>query len=325
MSPIVLGILVLVCVGALGAAFVPALAGSSRADKRMKALQADVQVRRQTVSADKTRETRRRTVQDALKQQSDQLNARRAKKTLKHRIFQAGLKTTAKVWVRNSIILGVALFAVLIVVQVPLPFAAVIAAAGAYVLPNLYLGWRRKRYQAAYLDELPNAVEAIVRGVRAGMPLNDSIRLVAREVKQPVRSEFMRVLDQQSVGKSMAEAVPVLFDRVPLSEVNFFIVVITVQQQSGGNLSEALSNLAIVLRNRKKMKAKVKAMSSEAKASAMIIGALPVFVIGAVSVISPGYLAPLFTTSIGTICLGVAAGMMMTGVFVMNRMIQFDY
>jgi tight adherence protein B len=157
------------------------------------------------------------------------------------------------------------------------------------------------------------------------MPLNDSIRLVAKEVKEPVRSEFMRVLDQQSIGKSMAEAVEVLFDRVPLAEVNFFIVVITVQQQSGGNLSEALSNLAIVLRNRKKMKAKVKAMSSEAKASAMIIGALPVFVIGAVSVVSPTYLTPLFTTSGGMICLGIAVVMMMTGAFVMNRMIQFDY
>lgn len=325
MSPLILAILVVVCVGALGIAFVPALAGSSRADKRMKALQADLQVRRQTVTADKTRETRRRTVQDALKQQSDALKARRAKTTLKHRIFQAGIKTPVKVWIRNSIILGIGMFVVLIVVQVPLLYAAVFAMASAYVLPNVYLGWRRKRYQSAYLDELPNAVEAIVRGVRAGMPLNDSIRLVAREVKQPVRSEFMRVLDQQSVGKSMAEAVPVLFDRVPLSEVNFFIVVITVQQQSGGNLSEALSNLAIVLRNRKKMKGKVKAMSSEAKASAMIIGALPVFVIGAVSVISPGYLAPLVTTSVGNICLGVAAGMMMTGVFVMNRMIQFDY
>lgn len=325
MSPLILAILVVICVGALGIAFVPALAGSSRADKRMKALQADAQVRRQTITADKTRETRRRTVQDALKQQSDQLNSRRAKTTLKHRIFQAGIKTPLKDWIRNSIILGVALFAVLVIVQVPLLYAGVIALAGAYVLPNFYLGWRRKRYQSAYLDELPNAVEAIVRGVRAGMPLNDSIRLVAREVKQPVRSEFMRVLDQQSVGKSMAEAVPVLFERVPLAEVNFFIVVITVQQQSGGNLSEALSNLAVVLRNRKKMKAKVKAMSSEAKASAMIIGALPVFVIGSVSVVSPGYLSPLFSTSAGMVCLGVAIGMMLAGAFVMNRMIQFDY
>ena len=123
----------------------------------------------------------------------------------------------------------------------------------------------------------------------------------------------------------MHEAVEVLFDRVPLSEVNFFIVVITVQQQSGGNLSEALSNLAVVLRNRKKMKAKVKALSAEAKASALIIGSLPVFVAAAVSVVSPAYLTPLITTSGGMIALGVAGGMLALGTFVMNRMIQFDY
>jgi len=325
MNPLVLALLVIVCVGALGFALVPSLAGSSRAGKRMKALQADVQVRRQVASADKVRETRRRTVQDALKQQSDALNARRARKSLRHRIFQAGVRTQPKVWVRNCIILGVVLMIVLFIAQVPLLYAAVLAVAGAYVLPNFYLGWRRKRYQNAYLDELPNAVEAIVRGVKAGMPLNDSIRLVAKEVREPVKSEFMRVLDQQSIGRTMYEAVEVLFERVPLPEVNFFIVVITVQQQSGGNLSEALSNLATVLRNRKKMKAKVKAMSSEAKASALIIGALPVFVVAAVSVVSPSYLAPLVTTSGGLICLGVAAAMMLAGTFVMNRMIQFDY
>ena len=325
MSPLVLALLVIVCVGALGFALVPSLAGSSRAGKRMKALQADVQVRRQVASADKVRETRRRTVQDALKQQSDALNARRARKSLKHRIFQAGVRTQPRVWVRNCIILGVVLMIVLFIAQVPLLYAAVLAVAGAYVLPNAYLGWRRKRYQNAYLDELPNAVEAIVRGVKAGMPLNDSIRLVAKEVREPVKSEFMRVLDQQSIGRTMYEAVEVLFERVPLPEVNFFIVVITVQQQSGGNLSEALSNLATVLRNRKKMKAKVKAMSSEAKASALIIGALPVFVVAAVSVVSPSYLAPLVTTSGGLICLGVAATLMLAGTFVMNRMIQFDY
>lgn len=325
MTPLVLAILVIVCVAALGFAFVPSLAGSNRADKRMKVLQADVQVRRQTVNADKVRESRRRTVQDALKQQSDALHARRAKKSLKHRIFQAGVKSPPKTWIRNCAILGAVLLVVMVIGQVPAIYAAILALAGAYVLPNLYLGWRRKRYQNAYLDELPNAVEAIVRGVRAGMPLNDSIRLVSKEVKEPVRSEFARVIEQQSIGKSMAEAVDVLFDRVPLSEVNFFIVVINVQQQAGGNLSEALSNLATVLRNRKKMKAKVKAMSSEAKASALIIGALPVFVIVAVSVVSPTYLSPLFTTSGGMICLGVAAGMMALGTFIMNRMIQFDY
>jgi tight adherence protein B len=184
---------------------------------------------------------------------------------------------------------------------------------------------KRKKYQSLFLDELPNAVEAIVRGVKTGLPLNDSIRVVAKDAKEPVRSEFARVLDQQAFGMSMSEAVGVLLDRVPVSEVNFFVVVITVQQQSGGNLSEALGNLAKVLRNRKKMKQKIKAMSSEAKASASIIGSLP-FVVGTlVSVVSPAYLGPLFFTPLGQVWLGVGVFMLAFGIFVMNRMVQFEY
>lgn len=325
MSPLVLGILVVICVGALGIALVPSLAGGGRAATRMKAMQGDPRVARQVVSAQKTRDTRRRTVQDALKTQSDALNAKRKKATLKNRLFQAGIKTDSRTWVRNSIIFGAILFAVLFFVQVPALFAVIFAAAGAYVLPSMYISHRRKRYQAAYLEELPNAVEAIVRGVKSGLPLNDSIRLVAKEVREPVKSEFARVLEQQSVGKSMTEAVEVLFDRVPLPEVNFFVVVISVQQQAGGNLSEALGNLAKVLRNRKKMKGKIKAMSSEAKASAGIIGALPLFVVAAISVVSPTYLVPLWTTTGGQIALGVAGVMLVAGAFVMHRMVQFEY
>ena len=186
------------------------------------------------------------------------------------------------------------------------------------------LGRRKKRFQAKFLDELPNAVEAIVRGVKSGLPLNDSIRVVAKESKEPVKSEFARVLDQQNFGMSMMEAIQVLFERVPLPEVNFFVVVITVQQQAGGNLSEALTNLSRVLRNRKKMQAKVKAMSSEAKASALIIGSLPFVVAALVSVVRPGYLSTLYETPIGLIWLGVAAVMMSLGTFVMNRMVQFE-
>jgi tight adherence protein B len=219
----------------------------------------------------------------------------------------------------------VVLFVLLVLVQVPFYFAAIFALAAAYLLPRFYVGRKRRKYQDQFLDELPNAVEAIVRGVKTGLPLNDSIRVVAKDAKDPVKSEFARVLDQQAFGMSMTEAVQVLLDRVPLPEVNFFVVVITVQQQAGGNLSEALGNLARVLRNRKKMKQKVKAMSSEAKASAGIIGSLP-FVVGIlVSVVSPRYLEPLVTTSLGHIWLGIGAIMLSAGIFVMKRMVKFDF
>lgn len=324
MNTLLLIILAMVAVGAAGFALVPSALGESRADKRRKAYQGDLRVNRLEIDAARSRDQRRKTVQQALKMQTDALNAKK-RVTLPQLLFQAGMTVKPAAFIRNSIIIGVALFALLVVVQVPFYFAAIFAVAAAYLLPRMYVSRKRRKYQDRFLDELPNAVEAIVRGVKTGLPLNDSIRVVAKDAKEPVKSEFGRVLDQQAFGMSMTEAVQVLLDRVPLPEVNFFVVVITVQQQAGGNLSEALGNLARVLRNRKKMKQKVKAMSSEAKASAGIIGSLP-FVVGIlVSLVSPRYLEPLVTTSLGHIWLGVGAVMLAAGIFVMNRMIKFDF
>lgn len=324
MTPIILVALVAISLGAVIFTFVPALIGDNRADKRKKALKGNYQAVRQNMQVDRQRDQRRKTVQQAIKAQTSQLARKKPRPTLEAQIYQAGMKTTKLGFIRNSVIIGVVVAVVCWVIDVPVLFAAVFGLAAGYVLPKFYLSQRRKRYQAKFLDELPNAVEAIVRGVKSGMPLNDSIKIVAKEIKEPVKSEFARVLDQQSFGKTMSESVAVLYERVPTPEVNFFVVVITVQQQAGGNLSEALTNLSKVLRNRKKMKAKVKAMSSEAKASAGIIGSLPFVVATLVSIVRPGYLDALFSTPIGNIWLGVAVVMMLTGIFVMNRMIQFE-
>lgn len=324
MVTILLVILAMVTVGAAGLALVPNALGSSRANQRMKAFQGDIRTNRRQVDEARSKDQRRKSVQQALKAQTEELNAKKRVR-LPDLLFQAGMTITPAAFIRNSVIFGAVLFVVLVVVQVPFYFAAIFAVAGAYLLPRFYANRRRKKYQDKFLDELPNAVEAIVRGVKTGLPLNDSMRVVAKDAKEPVKSEFARVLDQQSFGFSMTEAVQVLLDRVPLPEVNFFVVVISVQQQSGGNLSEALGNLARVLRNRKKMKQKVKAMSSEAKASAGIIGSLPIVVATIVSLVSPGYLLPLFATPIGNICLGAGVLMLATGLFIMNRMVQFDY
>ena len=324
MSTILLVILAMITVGAAGFALVPSALGNGRAEKRRKALQGDLRVNRLEASAARSRDDRRKSVQQALKSQSEALNARKRLK-LPQLLFQAGMTIKPAVFVRNSVIFGIAVLVILVLVQVPIYLAPIFALAASYLLPRMYVSRKRKKYQDKFLDELPNAVEAIVRGVKTGLPLNDSIRVVAKDAKEPVRSEFGRVLDQQAFGMSMTEAVTVLLDRVPLAEVNFFVVVITVQQQAGGNLSEALGNLAKVLRNRKKMKQKIKAMSSEAKASAGIIGSLP-FVVGTlVSVVSPSYLEPLFFTPLGQVWLGVGVVMLAMGIFVMNRMIRFDY
>ncbi|MCW5721726.1 MAG: type II secretion system F family protein [Devosia sp.] len=323
LTTILLAVLAMISVGAAGVAFVPSVLGSSRADKRRKALQGDIRANRRDADASRVRDQRRKTVQQALKSQTDELNTKKRLR-LPDMLFQAGMTLTPAAYIRNSVIFGVVLFVVLFITQVPFYFAAVMALAGAYLLPRMYVLRKRKKYQNAFLDELPNAVEAIVRGVKTGLPLNDSMRVVAKDAKEPVKSEFGRVLDQQAFGFSMTEAVQVLLERVPLPEVNFFVVVISVQQQAGGNLSEALGNLARVLRNRKKMKQKVAAMSSEAKASAGIIGALPVVVAIMVSLVSPNYLLPLINTPLGQIWLGVAFLMLSLGVFVMNRMVQFE-
>jgi Flp pilus assembly protein TadB len=323
MNTMLLIVLFAITVGAAGFALVPSALGNKRAQQRIKAFRGDIRANRQNADANRVRESRRKSVQQALKSQTDELNAKK-RLTLENLIFQSGMTITPATFIRNSVIFGAVLFVVLFLAQVPFYFAAIFAVAGAYLLPRMYVSHKRKRYQDRYLDELPNAIEAIVRGVKTGLPLNDSMRVVAKDTKEPVRSEFARVLDQQAFGFSMTEAVQVLLDRVPLPEVNFFVVVISVQQQAGGNLSEALGNLARVLRNRKKMKQKVKAMSSEAKASAGIIGSLPIVVAILVSLVSPSYLVPLFTTPIGNVCLGIGVFMLAAGIFVMNRMIQFE-
>lgn len=324
MSIILLAVLGFVAVAAAGFALVPSLGTSNRAGKRIKALQGDIQSNRRENAAARSRDTRRKDIQQTLKTQTEQLEKRRKNVSLQDQIFQAGLKIKRGAFVRNQLIFGGVVFALLFLVT-EWYFAAIFGAAAGYLLPKMYLKNRRKSYQNRFLDELPNAVEAIVRGVKSGLPLNDSMRVVAKEAKEPVKSEFQRVLDQQSVGKSMTEAVQILFERVPLPEVNFFVVVITVQQQAGGNLSEALTNLSHVLRNRKKMKSKIKAMSSEAKASAGIIGSLPFIVAILVTLTTPTYLLPLFETQIGNLWLGIAAVLMSIGIFIMKKMVEFDF
>jgi len=324
-NPIILVILAGVSLATLAFALAPSFMGASRADKRRKALQGNIQLNRREALAERSRADRRKQVQAALKGQTDALNEQKKRVPLPAQLYQAGLKIKPAAFIRNSVILGIAVAVLTFFLQVPIYFAVIFGVASGYLLPKLYVGNRRKSFQNKFLDELPNAVEAIVRGVKSGLPLNDSMRVVAKESKEPLKSEFQRVLDQQAVGKTMAEAIVTLYERVPVPEVNFFIVVITVQQQAGGNLSEALTNLSRVLRNRKKMKAKVKAMSSEAKASAGIIGSLPFVVAILVTLTSPNYLAPFFTTPIGMLWLGIAFIMLSMGVFVMYRMVQFEF
>jgi tight adherence protein B len=147
----------------------------------------------------------------------------------------------------------------------------------------------------------------MVRGLKSGLPVNDALRVIATEMEAPVGPEFAEVVEGQRVGISIDQGIERMFERVPLAEVNFLSIVVMIQQKTGGNLAEALNNLSRVLRDRKKLKAKIQAVSQEAKASAAIVGSLPFLVMGGITLVNPEYLLPLFETEAGHIMLAGSA------------------
>lgn len=189
----------------------------------------------------------------------------------------------------------------------------------------LFLRFRKVRRRTAMEKDFPGALDIIVRGVKTGLPLNDCLRMVSREIADPLGAEFGRMVEQQSHGLPITEAVDRLADRVPLSEANYFAIVIGLQTKTGGRLAESLDNLVSVLRARTQLRAKIRSMSSEAKASGGIIGALPLVVTVLVYITSPAYIGLLFSEPIGNVVL-IGSGLWMAiGVFVMRKMIAFDY
>jgi tight adherence protein B len=191
-------------------------------------------------------------------------------------------------------------------------------------LPHLHVGLSRKRRLNALLDELPDALDAIVRGVRSGLPLSDCLHLIAVEGREPLRGEMRQFVDDMTIGLTIEEAGDRLYRRAPMLETKLLGIIFNIQSRAGGNLSEAVGNLSRVLRDRKKMKSKVRAMSTEATASAAIIASLPVLVGCALYVMSPDYVGLLFSTDIGHFLLGGSAFWMLCGVLVMRNMINFE-
>ncbi len=183
----------------------------------------------------------------------------------------------------------------------------------------------KKRRESKFLNAFPDAVDIVVRGVKAGLPLLDCLKMITVEAPEPLKSEFRAIVETQAIGVPLGEACGRLYERMQVPEANFFGIVIAIQQKAGGNLAEALGNLSRVLRDRKKMKGKIQAMSQEAKASASIIGALPVAVMTLVWVTSPQYINLLFTEPLGNVMLVGSVMWMSMGVLVMKKMINFDF
>lgn len=308
-------------VGCLLFVAAPYLTGDIKAEKRRAAVATP---RAKRIGAERVVDaaSRRKQVADSMKEVENRGKARKA--TLEIRIQQAGLEWSRKTYLSVSAGLAVLIGLVLLVVQDSLAVAGVGVLVGGFGLPSWFLGFKKKRRLASFANEFPNAVDIVIRGVKAGLPLGDCLRVIATESPEPLRSEFRRVVEAQTMGLGIGEAVERMAERVPITETNFFAIVISIQAKAGGNLTEALSNLSRVIRDRKKMKAKVKAISSEAKASAGIIGSLPFIVGTLVWLMSPDYISVLWTTSIGQMMVAAGACWMSIGIVVMKKMINFD-
>lgn len=270
---------------------------------------------------------RRKSVQDSLKdieRKQEEKTKKIASASLKSRLVQAGLTATPSQYYVASVALGLVVLVFAFLGGMPLIVTLGMAFVAGFGLPRWILGFLIGRRQKKFLGEFPNALDVMVRSIRSGLPLNDALRLIAADGQDPVKTEFRRVVESQQVGLSVPEACTRMMLTMPLPEVNFFAIVIAIQAQAGGNLSESLSNLSRVLRDRKKMRSKVQALSMEAKASAAIIGALPFIVAFLVYMTSPNYIMILFTDPRGHLILGASGVWMSIGILVMRNMIQFD-
>lgn len=315
----------LVCAAAIG--FV-ALAPTQKdkAKKRVQAFDSAKGARRAhaSTSDNAANRDRRRKLADALSKIENQSKALKKKPrlSLSQRIEQAGLEIEPRQFYIGSLVCAVLFTVIGLISGQKLWVTGLLLFIGGFGLPNWFLNFAKVRRQKKFADEFSNAIDVIVRGVKSGLPVNECIKIIAAESPKPVSEEFQMLAEGIRIGLSLEQALGRMQERMPLQEVSFFSIVLLIQQKTGGNLAEALGNLANVLRGRKLMEGKIKALSSEARASAMIIGSLPFLVAGAVQLSSPEYLDPLFTTKPGNFLL-IASGVWMSmGVFVMSKMVK---
>ncbi|MBN9248762.1 type II secretion system F family protein [Hyphomicrobium sp.] len=296
-------------------------------DRQAKRLESVSGVRgaRLANAAGDVQSSRRKSVADTLKELENRENASK-KVSLSLKLVRAGTKMKPREFYVASALLG-ALLASISVFIIGLSMAGtfVVAFVGGLGLPRWILNKMINRRQQKFVGQMANALDVVVRGIKSGLPLNECIQVISRESPEPLASEFREVVDQQRLGLSVGDGLERMCERMPLPEMRFLTIVISIQQQSGGNLSEALSNLSNVLRDRQMLALKVKALSAEAKASAMVLASLPPGVMSMVYLSSPGYMMPLFTTTIGHFMVVLGAVWMGMGVLIMRKMINFKF
>ena len=322
MQPFALFFLASVAVGGVVWVFIyPLLSGERKAEQRM----ANVARAEPAARVSRGQQRSRRDVVENTLKEFEERHKKSRNVPLLARISQAGLSWSKNQFFLMSGGLGAGLALLGMLTGSGMLVSGLMALAGGFGLPRWMLSYMKKRREGKFLDAFPDAVDIIVRGVKAGLPLLDCLKMITLEAPEPVKSEFRAIVETQAIGMPLGEAVGKLYEHMPVPEANFFGIVISIQQRAGGNLAEALGNLSRVLRDRKKMKAKIQAMSQEAKASAGIIGALPIAVMTLVYITSPNYISLLWTEPLGRLMLAASVVWMSLGIMVMKKMINFDF
>ena len=312
---------------ALGGAAYVFVGGDDKSKKRVASVaNPGGKARGRGPTAAESQAQKRKNVAALLKDVEKNRAAKKERPTMRRRLEQAGFSkaTPRSFWMVCGIFAAMAATLAVATHQKPLVIvlAAFVVGLG---LPRWILGFLTNRRKKQFTEHFAPAIDVIVRSVKSGLPTNEALRIVARESPNPVGSEFHNMVESLKVGVTMEQALKRMMESMPTPEVGFFAIVMTIQGKSGGNLSEALGNLAFVLRDRKRLQGKIRAMSSEAKASAGIIGSLPPAVMGIVYVTTPAYIAKLFTTQSGNLMLAGCAVWMGIGIMVMRKMINFKH
>jgi len=269
---------------------------------------------------------RRKQIEESLgKIEERQKNKKKKAKALPSRLIQADWSMKPQTFMIMSLVIAVIAGGIPFAIGLDPRFCLGLAIGLGFGMPRFILNSAIARRQKKFTGSFADAMDIIVRGVRTGLPLGDCLKIIAHESPAPLGTEFRLVVEGESLGIPIEVCLEQMYERMPISEVNFFSTVLNIQKTTGGNLGESLANLASVLRGRKLLREKIKALSAEAKMSAIIIGVLPVAVGGLVTVIAPDYMVELYTTPTGHRNLMIGAGMMVLGTLMMRKMINFKF
>jgi tight adherence protein B len=249
---------------------------------------------------------------------------KRRQSQLQDRLTAAGLSWSPRIFIAVCTLSGALATLMAISASRSLLLAVIFGAFAGCFLPLRYLGWRTDRRKLAFLNAFSPAIEMIIRGAKSGLSLPDCYTMVGSDAASPVREEFQTISSQLAAGVSLSAAMERLARTTPTPEVRFFTNVMSTQNQTGGNLTEALSNLANVLRQRERLATKIRIASAEGRISALIIGILPFFVIGGTYAFSPDYISFLWTDETGRKAGLFSLIWLIVGIFVLIRMSKFE-